>query len=73
MAGTRTDISLIGLLIERNVGVPGNEGWEIDWSSSLGFTVDFSPVPILLVHYVRNRLYDNSVREMIVATRLFHM
>lgn len=39
-----------------NAGVPRDEGWEIDWSRSIGFAVEGRTVPILLVPRVKNHL-----------------
>ena len=49
-----------GSLTAVNVGVPGDEGWELDWSGSTGFAIEDRTVPILLVPHVKNHLQNND-------------
>lgn len=51
-----TDVYSTDSLIAVHAGVPGDEGWETDWSSSPGFAVEDRTVPILTMLHTKNYL-----------------
>ena len=71
--GNRTSFSSTRLLTAVNAGVSGDEGGKVDWSSSLGFAVDFNMVQISLTPGVKDHLEDNGAQRMTNAIGISHM